>query len=169
MPFMLAVSYVLGIHPSWLGKKELFRWPFGILMRWLGGIPVVRTGRHNMVAQVAERFASAHELYVVIPPSATRSRATHWKSGFYHLARAANVPILCAFLDYKRRVGGIGPTVSPSGDVSRDMTTIRQFYAPIVGKFPEQMTAVQLLEENANAEPCDDEPRDRSGAESRPV
>jgi 1-acyl-sn-glycerol-3-phosphate acyltransferase len=152
MPFMLAVAYVLGIEPAWLGKRELFRWPFGGLMRWLGGIAVVRGGRQNMVQQVAENFAAAASLYVVIPPSATRSRATHWKSGFYHIARAANVPIACAFLDYRRKVAGIGPSFVPSGDVGADMAVIRRFYETIQGKFPEQTTPARLLEEDQEAE-----------------
>jgi 1-acyl-sn-glycerol-3-phosphate acyltransferase len=151
MPFMLAVAYVLGIHPSWLGKRELFRWPFHGLMRWLGGIPVVRSGRHNMVEQVAQKFGTTQGLYVVIPPSATRRRASHWKSGFYHIARAAHVPIVCAFLDYKRKVAGIGPSLVPSGDVASDMAVIRRFYATIEGKYPAQTTPVRLLEEEASS------------------
>jgi 1-acyl-sn-glycerol-3-phosphate acyltransferase len=149
MPLMLAVAYVLGVEPAWLGKRELFRWPFGILMRWLGGISVVRGGRHNMVQQVTAKFDTVASLYVVIPPSATRSRATHWKSGFYHIARAANVPIACGFLDYGRKVAGIGPSFLPSGDVGADMATIRGFYEPITGKYPRQTTPVRLLEEEA--------------------
>jgi 1-acyl-sn-glycerol-3-phosphate acyltransferase len=149
MPFMLAVAYVLGMRPAWLGKRELFRWPFGGLMRRLGGIPVVRSRRRNMVQQVAERFAAADRLFVVIPPSATRSRAPHWKSGFYHIARAAGVPIVCAYLDYRRKVGGIGPVIMPSGDVRADMAAIRRFYETVVGKYPEQTTPVRLVEEEA--------------------
>jgi 1-acyl-sn-glycerol-3-phosphate acyltransferase len=147
MPMMLAVAYVLGIEPSWLGKRELFRPPFGALMRWLGGIPVVRSRRDNMVQQVAARFEAASSLYVVIPPSATRSRAKHWKSGFYHIARAADVPIVCAFLDYRRKLAGIGPSFVPSGDVCADMAKIRSFYETIEGKYPAQTTPVRLLEE----------------------
>jgi 1-acyl-sn-glycerol-3-phosphate acyltransferase len=149
MPAMLAVAYVLGIEPSWLGKRELFRWPFGGFMRWLGGIAVVRSERQNMVQQVAAKFDASESLFVVIPPSATRSRATHWKSGCYHIARAANVPIICAFLDYGRRVTGIGPSLVPSGDVAADMAIIRGFYEDMQGKYPQQMTPVRLLEEDA--------------------
>jgi 1-acyl-sn-glycerol-3-phosphate acyltransferase len=77
LPFMLAVAFVLGIRPSWLGKRELFRWPFGWCMRVLGGIPVDRGRRTNLVEQAVERFAAAGRLFLVIPPSGTRSRATH--------------------------------------------------------------------------------------------
>jgi len=149
LPFMLAVSFVLGVKPSWLGKRELFWGPFGWLMRRLGGIPVDRRTRTNLVQQVAARFAAVDQLFLVIPPSATRSRATHWKSGFYHIARSAGVPIICAFLDYRRKVGGVGPEIAPTGDVRADMDVIRAFYFGVSGKHPALTTSVHLLEEDA--------------------
>lgn len=148
---MLAVSYELGIRPSWLGKREMFRWPFGGFMRWLGGLPVDRRVRQNLVEQAVTAFAAADLLFLVIPPSGTRSRATHWKSGFYHIARGAKVPIMCAFLDYRRRVGGIGPVLMPSNDVCADMSRMREFYSGIVGKNPALTTPVRLLEEDEPA------------------
>jgi 1-acyl-sn-glycerol-3-phosphate acyltransferase len=151
LPLMLAVSFVLGVKPSWLGKRELFWGPFGWLMRRLGGIPVDRGARTNLVRQVAERFAAVDQLFLVIPPSATRGRTTHWKSGFYHIARSASVPIICAFLDYRRKVGGVGPTIVPTGDVRADMRPIREFYAGVTSKHPAITSCVRLLEE-------DDEP-----------
>jgi 1-acyl-sn-glycerol-3-phosphate acyltransferase len=151
LPLMLAVSYELGIRPAWLGKLELFRWPFGGLMRWLGGLPVDRRIRQNLVHQAVASFDAVERLYLVIPPSGTRSRATHWKSGFYHIARGARVPIACAFLDYRRRVGGIGPVLAPSGDLVADMARIRAFYAGVTGKIPALTTPVRLLEEDEPA------------------
>jgi 1-acyl-sn-glycerol-3-phosphate acyltransferase len=148
LPFMLAVAYRLGVRPSWLGKRQIFRRPFGGFMRWLGGIPVDRSARTNMVAQVVERFAEIDRLFLVIPPSATRHKAAHWKSGFYHIARGAGVPILCTFLDYTRKVGGIGPVVTPSGDVRADMDRIRAFYAGIEGRYPQNQTPIYLPEED---------------------
>lgn len=151
LPFMLAVSWVLGVRPAWLGKHLLFRPPFGGLMRWLGGIPVDRRAPGGMVAEAAARLREADRLMLVVPPSGTRSRAVHWKSGFYHIARTAGVPILCTFLDYRRRVGGIGPTVVPTDDVAADMTIIRAFYEPIRGYRPAQTTPIRLAEENGAA------------------
>ncbi|MBI3768885.1 MAG: lysophospholipid acyltransferase family protein [Deltaproteobacteria bacterium] len=147
LPFMLAVSFVLGVKPSWLGKRELFRRPFGGLMRRLGGIPVDRDRRTNLVQQVLDHFTSVDQLFLVIPPSGTRKRATHWKSGFYHIARGAEVPIICAFLDYRRKVGGIGPVVMPGGDLRTDMLVIRGFYDQTTGKYPALTTPARLLEE----------------------
>ena len=148
LPFMLAVAGVLGLRLSWLGKRELFRWPFGPIMRRLGGVAVDRRASQNMVQQAVDRFAAADRLLLVVPPSGTRSRAAHWKSGFYHIARGARVPIICTFLDYRRRLGGIGPTVVPSGDVRADMAVIRRFYADVVGRYPDCTTPVRLREED---------------------
>ena len=148
LPHMLACAYVLGLRPKWLGKRELFRFPFGWFMRWLGGIPVDRRKSHGLVAQAAEKFESADPLVMVVPPSGTRRRAERWKSGFYHIARSAGVPIACGFLDYGRKCGGIGPLISPTGDVRQDMDRFRAFYAGITGKFPAQATPVRLREED---------------------
>ena len=151
LPYMLAVSWVLVVRPRWLVKRELFRAPFGWVMRWLGGIPVDRSRRGNLVAEAAAQLRSADRLFLVVPPSGTRSRAPHWKSGFYHIARAARVPIVCAFLDYDRRVGGIGPVFVPSGDLGADMDRLRLFYRDVRGKYPEHETPVRLSEEDAAA------------------
>jgi 1-acyl-sn-glycerol-3-phosphate acyltransferase len=148
LPLMLAVAYVLDIRPAWLGKRELFRWPFGWLMRRLGGVPVDRRARQDLVQQAVDRFDTVDRLHLVVPPSGTRRRATHWKSGFYHIARGARVPIVCAFLDYRRKVGGIGPALTPSGDLAADMDNLRAFYADITGRFPGSTTPVRLLEED---------------------
>ena len=148
LPFMLAVSYVLGVKPSWLGKRQLFRRPFGGFMRRLGGIPVDRDRRTNLVQQVVDHFATVDRLFLVIPPSGTRRRAEYWKSGFYHIARSADVPIICAFLDYHRKVGGVGPTIVPSGDVAVDMQIIRDFYDGITAKYPALTSPVRLRDED---------------------
>jgi 1-acyl-sn-glycerol-3-phosphate acyltransferase len=151
LPYMLAVSWVLGIRPRWLGKRELFGAPFGWLMRWLGGIPVDRSKRGNLVEEAAKTFRETDGLFLVVPPSGTRSRAPHWKSGFYHIARTARVPVVCSFLDYDRKVGGIGPVFVPSGDMGADMDRLRVFYREIRGKYPEHETPVRLSEEDAAA------------------
>jgi 1-acyl-sn-glycerol-3-phosphate acyltransferase len=154
LPFMLAVSYVLGVRPSWLGKRQLFRGAFGRLMRRLGGVPVDRHRRTNLVRQVVDYFGTVDRLFLVIPPSGTRGRAPHWKSGFYHIARGAGVPIICAFLDYRRKVGGVGPVIVPSGNVAADMQIIREFYDDVTAKYPKLTSPARLLEEDATPEPA---------------
>ncbi len=150
LPYMLAVSYALGVKPSWLGKRELFRPPFGWVLRRLGGVPVDRSARRGVVGEAVARFAEAEHLFLVIPPSGTRARAAHWKSGFYHVARGAAVPIVCAYLDYAERVGGVGLVLTPSGNLRADMDRVRAFYASKRGKYPAQVTPMRLREEEAD-------------------
>lgn len=147
LPYMLAVAWALGARPAWLGKRELFRGPLGALLRWLGGIPVDRSAPQGLVAAAVARFADADELFLVIPPSGTRARAPFWRSGFYHVARGAGVPIACAFLDYGAREGGVGLTLAASGDVASDMDRIRAFYATKRARHPGSATPVRLREE----------------------
>jgi 1-acyl-sn-glycerol-3-phosphate acyltransferase len=149
LPFMLAVAWVLGVRPSWLGKRELFRPPFGWVLRQLGGVPVDRRAPQGLVGEAVARFAEVDELLLVIPPSGTRARGPHWRSGFYHVACGAEVPIVCSYLDYRARVGGIGLVLRPTGDLRADMDRIRAFYADKQGKFPDNMTPVRLREEDA--------------------
>ena len=151
MPHMLAVAFSLGVRVSWLGKKQLFRWPFGGFMEVLGGVPVDRRAPQGLVGQCIEAFDEAEGLMLVIPPSGTRGRAERWKSGFYHIAAGARVPILLSFLDYGRRVGGLGPAIMPSGDISADMDQIRAFYAGVTAAYPEKTSEMRLAEEDEPA------------------
>jgi len=149
MPHMLGVAWTLGLSVSWMGKKQIFRAPFAGIMKALGGIPIDRSAASNMVQRVAESFEQSKGLYLVIPASGTRTYTDYWKSGFYHIARGANVPIVCSYLDYSRRVTGVGLVLEPSGDVSADMDRIREFYAPFQGKYPEHKSRIRLREEDA--------------------
>jgi 1-acyl-sn-glycerol-3-phosphate acyltransferase len=144
LPFMLAVSYVFGVRLSFLMKHTMFWGPFGPFFRWLGGIPVDRTARQNLVEQCVKILQEREELVLAIPPEGTRSKVRYWKTGFYWIANGAKVPILLGFLDYKRKVGGLGPTVFPSGDLNADLERIRGFYRDISGKHPSQMGEIEL-------------------------
>lgn len=145
--FMLAFAWIDDVKLSWLGKHTLFRAPFGWFFRRTGGIPVDRRSAQGLVGAVAQAFDRADELVVAIPPEGSRGRREYWKSGFYHLARTAQVPIVLGVLDYERRLGGFGPVVVPSGDVSADMDRVREYYADKRGKYPEHFGPVRLREE----------------------
>jgi 1-acyl-sn-glycerol-3-phosphate acyltransferase len=147
LAYLLALAETYDLHVSWMGKHQIFRWPFGGLFRSLGGIPIRRHERADRVGAMAREFAERDEFALVVPAEATRSWAPHWKSGFYHIARRANVPIVMGFLDYARRRGGFGPVFFPTGDVGKDMDVIRAFYADKTGKFPDQFGPVRLREE----------------------
>lgn len=139
---MLLVTTALGIHPSWMGKHTLFKRPFGGLMRRLGGIPIERSAAHNVVDQAVEAYREADELMVVIPPEGTRSRAKRWKSGFYHIAKGAGVPIALAFVDFPSRQCGIGPIIEPAETFEETLRRIAPFYEGKRGKFVENETPV---------------------------
>jgi len=145
--WVLAFGFHYGIKIRWVGKHTLFRWPYGWFMRMLGGVPVRRNRRQNFVKQMADALTAADSMCLVVPVEGTRRYVDHWKSGFYHIARIAGVPIVMSFLDYGRRVGGIGPTLQPTGDVRRDMDLLRTFYSDKVGKFPANTSAIRLAEE----------------------
>jgi 1-acyl-sn-glycerol-3-phosphate acyltransferase len=147
LAFLLALAAGVDLRLSWMGKHELFKPPFGWLMRRTGGIPIVRHQRGGMVAQAVSSFAGAEKLALVIPAEGTRSRVDYWKSGFYHIARTANVPIVLGYLDYRRRRGGFGPSIEATGDIGADMDKIRAFYADKVGRHPDQFGEVRLQEE----------------------
>ncbi len=116
LPYTLMVAFVLRLNIYWMGKASIFRFPFGPLMRWLGGIPVDRSKSNNLVAASAQAIAQASEaLQLIVPPEGTRSKTRYWKTGFYHIAVAAQVPIVMAYMDYSRKISGLGPVFYPSG------------------------------------------------------
>ena len=117
-------------------KAAWFRWPLGTIFRWLGAIPIDQSRAENVVAQSIEKFRSRDHMALVVPPAGTRKSARYWKTGFYHIANGAGVPIVLGFLDYRRKVGGFGPTIHPTGDIETDMVEIRRFYQDITGKYP---------------------------------
>ncbi len=146
--YMLAIGFVLDIDIRWMGKKSLFEPPLGWLTGPLGGVPIDRSQPQGVVEQMARRL-QGEPMKLAVPPSGTRSRREYWKSGFYHIANAAQVPIALGFLDYSRKEGGLGPSVTPTGDIVADMDKIRAFYASKRGKFPQQETRIRLKEEDA--------------------
>jgi len=136
-PLMLLVVLKLRLEVFWMGKDSLFKFPFGPMMKWLGGIPIDRSKANNVVTQITEEFAQNDKLVVLIPPEGTRSKVDQWKSGFYHIARNANVPILLGYVDAPKKEAGLADFYIPTGDLDKDMEEIRQFYAGKGGIRPE--------------------------------
>ena len=135
---MLTLAFTFRTKVSWMGKDALFRWPFGGICRWLGGIPIDRSKANNVVEQSVALFNEKERFVLAVPPEGTRKQVRYWKTGFYYIASGAGVPILLGFIDYGRKVGGVGPVLMPSGDIEKDMETIQAFYADITGKHPGQ-------------------------------
>lgn len=140
LPAMMA----LGLRPRWIGKKELFRGPLGPIMRFLGGIPVDRSVRTGFVAQMVHQFQTRDAFVVLIAPEGTRKKTDHWKSGFYHIALQAGVPIALGFIDHATRTVGVGDYFTPTGDVEADWERIRAFYADKQGRYPEKHSTVRM-------------------------
>ena len=135
LPYTLMVAFALRIDIYWMGKQQLFRWPFGPLMRWLGGIAVNRAQSTNLVAASAQALREADgKIQLVVPPEGTRSKTRQWKTGFYWIAREAGVPIVMAYMDYPRKLSGLGPVFHPTGDVDADMAKIKAWYGQFKGK-----------------------------------
>lgn len=118
----------------WMGKKQIFRFPFGTIMRWFAGIPVDRNTSNNLVQTMSEEFKKRESLVIAIPPEGSRKKVHTWKTGFYHIAVGAKVPILLGFLDYEKKQGGHGHLFHPTGDIEKDMVYIKGFYKDIKGK-----------------------------------
>jgi 1-acyl-sn-glycerol-3-phosphate acyltransferase len=143
-PVGLLAKWLTGIHFRFVAKDSLFATPLGPMLRRWGGIPVDRSRRTGVIARLAQAFADNADFRLVVAPEGTRRRTEHWKSGFYHLARAAQVPLGLAFIDYRRREVGVGGFVGLSGDVDMDMARIAAFYADKTACRPENAAPVRL-------------------------
>ncbi len=153
--WMLCFSSWWGVRMNWLAKKSVMRWPVAGLLRRTGIVPVDRSAPQGLVGQIVEQFEQRERMVLAIPPEGTRGLRDYWKSGFYHMARQANVPICLSYLDFKTRVAGFGPCFDLTGNVRADMDRVREFYAGIEGKIPENFTPPRLREEDEVAEDGD--------------
>lgn len=152
LPIMLSLAFLLRARVFWMSKESVFRWPFGGLMRWLGGIPIDRSKPNGVVGQSIERFNNSDALILAVPPEGTRKKVRRWKSGFYHIAVGANIPVGLGFLDYKRRRGGVNGLFHPTGDYEKDLGELQSFYAGITAKYPAQYETVLKEEDKAKAD-----------------
>ena len=140
----LWVRAELQMSPRFLGKHTIFWWPLGILWRAIGGIPVERGARLNVVDQVVARFRETPRMILVISPEGTRKYTAAWKSGFYHIARRAGVPIVPGRIDYPARTITLGSPQFMTGDAAEDIRFFREFYASARGYRPEKASAIEL-------------------------
>ena len=134
LPMTLAIVFAFRLKVYFLAKHTLFTPPCGFFLRWLGGIPVDRTKSNNLVEQAVELFSTHNDLVLLVPPEGTRKQVRYWKSGFYHIANGAQVPIVLGFIDFKRKIAGLGGIYIPSGNFDADLVQIQHFYAGISGK-----------------------------------
>lgn len=132
-----AAKLVLSLGATYLGKDSLFRGPFGWFFRGTGGIPVDRSNSQRIVEQVVAEFARRERMVLALAPEGTRKKVAEWRTGFWHIARGAGVPILLVAFDFGRREIRIGPLVTTTPDLAADMARIRAHYADVRGRNPE--------------------------------
>jgi len=140
-PIFLMTAFVLRVNIRWIGKHTLFRFPFHGLMTWLGGIPVDRRVRGAMVEKASALFHDVDEFVLGISPEGTRKATSHWRTGFWHIARNAQVPIYLAFIDYRTKRSGFHGEFYSAGDIELDMQRIKDFFSKSFrGKHPQNFT-----------------------------
>lgn len=150
-PLMLTMGSLLGAKPYWMGKKAIFKFPLGWFFKWMGGIPIDRSKKNSLVSQMVDIFDSTEELCVLIPPEGSRAPRKEWKTGFYHIARQANIPIVLSYIDFEKRVGGFAEVLWLTDDVVADMTYIQNFYAGKHPKYPERFEGEYINVDNQDS------------------
>ena len=140
---LIALTQSIGLSMSWMIKDDWVKGP-------MGAVAIDRSGAHNVVQDMIDAFEKDGELVLVIPPEGTRRRSDSWRSGFYHIARGADVPVVPGYLDYGRKRAGLGPAIHLTGDVKADMDTIRTFYEGVHarGLVPENVGPIRLKDED---------------------
>ena len=138
---------------KFVAKHSLFKFPLGPLLRAWGGVPVNRRrAGDNFVTAVAALIAQQPEIVLGLAPEGTRERNEAWKSGFYHMAQAAGVPIALIVFDWKRKRVGVLAYLTPSGDLAADYEQIRAVYAGVQGRHPQKATPIRPAEVEVAAE-----------------
>jgi len=134
----LATILALGIRVRVLVKRQTLRWPFGRIGAWLGGIPVDRDAPEGVVAQAADAFRNADRLYLALAPEGTRRKVERWKTGFHRIARAADVPLVAVWIDYRTRRIGIGLPRRASNDLEADLAWLKSHFTAEMARHPER-------------------------------
>lgn len=140
----VATKWALGLDVRWLGKDTLFIPPLGWFMRSIGGVPVDRHHQHNVVEQSVHEFRAREQFVLVLAPEGTRRRVPAWRSGFWHVARQAGVPICCVAFDWGRKSVRLGPsTMASEDDAAAGIARMRSYYDDVRGHDPSQQTSLR--------------------------
>ena len=145
--YLLGAAYSFRLSINFLIKKNVFVPVVGQILSFLGGVPVDRSKRNNLVTELATRINESEGTALVVPPAGTRGFTEYWKSGFYRIALEANIPIVCGYLDYEAQEAGLGDSFLLTGNMTEDMDRIRAFYEPKVGRHPDKKSRIRLREE----------------------
>jgi 1-acyl-sn-glycerol-3-phosphate acyltransferase len=139
--YFIGLTQTLGVTPHFMAKASLFRWPMTNFMLDMGGVPVNRKTGGNYVQSMIDEFANRDEFMLTIAPEGTRGSVKQWRTGFYHIAMGAGVPMVVGFMDYAKKTGGLGPAIWPTGDYEADMAKVAEMYASVTPKHPERRMA----------------------------
>ena len=134
--YFIGLTRDLGIAPSFMAKRQLFQWPLGRFMRDMGGVAINREAGGNYVQAMIDEFACRDEFLLTIAPEGTRSSVAQWRTGFYHIAMGAGVPLIVGMMDYAKKMGGLAQAFMPSGDYAADMMRIEEFYHNTTPRHP---------------------------------
>jgi 1-acyl-sn-glycerol-3-phosphate acyltransferase len=148
----LFAKWSIGLEFRWLAKKSLFWGPMGLVMRYWGGIPVDRSAPQGATQRLAQNMLASDWCWVAITPEGTRGYKPHWKSGFYRLALAANVPVLLVYIDYRARELGVVDYLTLTGDEEADMAAIAKIYSGHKALYPQLAAPVKLAPRNESRE-----------------
>jgi 1-acyl-sn-glycerol-3-phosphate acyltransferase len=138
-PIGMLLFIALGLRVSWMGKDSFVNGPLKRVWHWMGGVPINRRAAHGVVDQMIDAFNNRDKFVLGITPEGTRSKVAKWKSGFYHIAQGAGVPIFPIELDYKVKQIRLHPIVIPNGELAVDLPNIQAIYANANPKRPHQI------------------------------
>jgi len=133
-PIGIFVKFITGTKINYIGKASLFKWPYGFLFRWLGGAPVDRSKSTNKVQGIVDVFNSKDQFILGMSPEGTRQKVSKWKTGFYYIAKGANVPIVMATLDFKHKQVKISNPYYLTNDMEADFKNLHSYFDGIIGK-----------------------------------
>jgi 1-acyl-sn-glycerol-3-phosphate acyltransferase len=136
----MGTMLALGVHNRWFVADAFCWWPLGNFMRWLGGIPIDRSTHHDLVSFTISKFADHDELILAVYPEGTTRKAEKWKTGFWHIARGAGIPIQFLAVDYKKRSSIFGPVFTPSNDIKADIKKIQRYFKDVTPRDSEKFT-----------------------------
>ncbi len=141
----MAVKITFNMKAAYFAKKVLFKGPLKTILEKTAGLAIDRSKKKNMVEQVVEEVEKADEIFIVIEPEGTRSRVDKWKSGFYHIAVQAKIPIFLAYIDFDKKKAGIGELYYPTGNKEKDFEYFRQYYSKIGARHPKKFNTNSFL------------------------
>ena len=130
----LLVLQASGLQITFMGKQEALKWPLGVILRRYGGMPVNRKAPGGVIEQVVEKINASEHMWFALAPEGTRKQVKEWKTGFWKIAKQANVPVCCAYFHFPEKILGVGEVFELSDDMRADIAKIRAWYKPYQGK-----------------------------------